>query len=118
MHFQVWSPGAAIDPPVYLDSNIWVSFVVNTQPRYRACAQLFGELLSRRVPIVFSPLNYHESLWAIAKISYQDLFNNPRSQQWSRDIYRRHRQNIWARYGQRFQLIASLLSSWTAAGAL
>jgi predicted nucleic acid-binding protein len=70
-----WRPGTAVQGPVYLDANIWVSALVNSQPRYKSASRLLADLIAAGVPLVVSDIVASESHWALARLAYAELIH-------------------------------------------
>lgn len=122
MRVQKWQPGQKIIGPAYIDTNIWVGYLINRHPLFTICARLISEILQSRIEMIYSHVVYQEMLWAIASQSYADLYHRGRSTQkgkrisFGRDVYRKNKGAIWTRYGPRFTSAASLPSSFAASG--
>jgi predicted nucleic acid-binding protein len=116
MPWQIWQPGAQLESPVYLDSNVLVAGLVRRDVRYRQAAGLLGELLASKSRIIVSLLTLSESLWAIAKLSYGEIYNQPSNASFRPEVYRRHHAEIFGRYQARFYSVHSLIRDWRAAG--
>jgi predicted nucleic acid-binding protein len=116
MQYVRWSPGTTIADPVYLDANILVGTVIRGHRLYKLSAQLFGELLARQSAIVLSDLALSESLWAISRLAYGDLFNQPPSARWSKEIYRRHVARIFQQRGNWMSALPDSIKALASAG--
>lgn len=117
MSYEVWQPGNIIVAPIYLDASFLAAALIRRDPRYRVASQLFGELLASNSKLVLSPLTLTETLWAIAKLSYCDLFNQKSSARFSPEIYRQHHSAIFAKYRERFRVIHEIVRDLRGAGA-
>jgi predicted nucleic acid-binding protein len=91
-----WQAGMAIQGPVYLDANLVVGGLINSQPLYQAASRLIGDLMSNQTPILMSDLVLGEVYWALAKLAYCDLMHQWNKAKWGKDIYRRNRLQIFA----------------------
>jgi predicted nucleic acid-binding protein len=107
-----------VGSPTYVDADILVSVVVTKQPLYAKSVQLWGELLASNAVILISVLAVQEALWALARLSYADLFGHPSSTHWSKSIYLRNHQQIFQKFALRMEAIGKLLRSWSNAGAI
>lgn len=116
MPYTEWQPGLAIQSPVYLDASILVASFVRKDPRYKETTQLFGDLLANQTQIFISVLTVSESLWGLAKVSYQQLFNLKPTDHFNPDIYRKHSEAIFETYGDRMNSVHEWLRDWRAAG--
>jgi predicted nucleic acid-binding protein len=116
MSLTTWQVGTVLDSPVYLDANVLVGAVVSNHRLYRQAAQVVGELLAGGATIVISLLVLHESLWALARISYYDLFKLGSKSNFNQGIYAKHCGSIFERYGERMYAVHSMLRGWSEAG--
>jgi predicted nucleic acid-binding protein len=116
MPYVNWKPGTVIAPPVYLDANILVGFVVRNHPLYRQTAGLVAELLAGQSSLYVSLLTVQESLWAIARLSYYELAHQRPDQHFSQSIYNRWRERIFKAHSARFTAVGSMLQAWEESG--
>ncbi len=116
MGYSSWEPGLSIESPVYLDANVLVGAVVTKHRLYGSSVQLIGDLLANQSSILVSILAFQESLWALARISYCDLFNQPSRANFSLKTYERRCGEIFAAYGERMGAVGSMLNAWSEAG--
>jgi|SRR5688572_6850531 len=116
MQVQQWRPGQKVAGPVYVDTNIWVGFILSNHRLYRICSQLMTELFAAQIMILYSHVVHQEILWAVASQSFFDLYHRGRSTKFGKDIYRRNKTAIWGRYGPRFGSVASLPGSFASSG--
>lgn len=117
MQYSAWQSGSPVASPAYLDANVLVGAVVRGHPLYRITAKLTGGLLDSGVHILVSALTVEESLWAMAKLSYCELHNQPSSAAFKESTYRRHLQEIFSMHGARMHAITQMLRDWSDAGA-
>lgn len=113
-----WQPGTSIAAPVYLDANVLVGAVVRGHRLYAKTAQLIGELLASQARILVSLLTVQESLWALARIFYYELANQPPDAHFSQSIYKRWRDRIFQAHGPQMEAPPSMLQDWTYAGVM
>jgi predicted nucleic acid-binding protein len=116
MRYTAWAAGDAIDSPVYLDANVLVGATVSRHQLYAKAAQLIGELLASQARILVSLVAVEESVWALAKLSYCELYRQPSNALFSQSIYNRCREEIFQKYGPRMQAIGLMLRDWSDAG--
>jgi predicted nucleic acid-binding protein len=116
MRYTAWAAGAAIDSPVYLDANVLVGATVSRHALYTNAARLIGELLANQARILVSLLAVQEALWALAKLSYCELYRQPSKAHFSQSLYNRCREQIFQKYGPRMQAIGLMLRDWSDAG--
>ena len=117
MQYSAWQSGSPVASPAYLDANVLVGAVVRGHPLYRTTAKLTGGLLASGVHILVSVLTVEESLWAMAKLSYCELHNQPSSAAFKESTYRRHLQEMFSMHGARMHAITQMLRDWSDAGA-
>jgi predicted nucleic acid-binding protein len=117
MQYSAWQSGSPVASPAYLDANVLVGAVVRGHPLYGITAKLTGGLLDSGVHILVSALTVEESLWAMAKLSYCELHNQPSSAAFKESIYKRHLQEIFSMHGARIHAITQMLRDWSDAGA-
>jgi len=117
MAYSVWQAGTPISSPVYLDTNVLVGAVIRNQPIYLKAAQIVGALLSYQARILVSVLTVEESLWALAEVSYKDIYGHGAGVRFSQRIYQRHLEEIFERHGARMQMVSEMLRDWSEAGA-
>ncbi|MCJ7510612.1 MAG: type II toxin-antitoxin system VapC family toxin [Dehalococcoidia bacterium] len=101
---------------MYLDANVLVGATVRRHALYTKAAQLIGELLASQARILVSLLAVQEALWALANISYCELYNQPSNASFTQTIYNRWREQIFQKYGPRMQAIGLMLRDWSDAG--
>lgn len=116
MRYSNWHPGIPIPSPVYLDANVLVGATITKHRLYAATAQFIAETLASRTRILVSLLTVQESLWAIARISYFELANQPPGGHFTQGIYQRWHQRIFTSHGRRFAAISRMLNQWVEAG--
>ena len=111
-----WQPGVTLAAPVYLDANIVVGYVVRNHPLYKKSVELLGHLLTQRCQLQISLLAVEESLWAIARLSYFELANQPSTALFSQGAFERWRDRIFAAHGDRFDAVGSMFEDLKNAG--
>jgi predicted nucleic acid-binding protein len=116
MRYARWTPGTVVAGPVYLDANILVGTVVRGHRLYRPSAQLLGELIAAQVSILVSDVAISESFWAVARLAYADLFKQPPSAKWGKEIYRRHVSAIFQQRGNWMTALPASLRGLINAG--
>ena len=118
MQYVDWVQGLAIDPPVYMDANILVGSLISNHPLYGKCVHLTGKLLADKAEIMLSVLSVNESIWAIAKLAYCDIYKHaPRKVTWNRKIYENQRAKIFQSYESWIDSVRKAVEDWTNAGA-
>ena len=116
MTFTTWQPGTALNSPVYLDANVLVGATVTKHRLYRQAVEVVGDLLASGATILVSLLGVQESLWALAKLSYLDLFRLGSNTRFTQRIYERHCDKIFEKYGERISAVPAMLRGWSEAG--
>jgi len=116
MQYTAWAAGTTIDSPVYLDANVLVGVTVKGHPLYKAAARLVGELLAGQACILVSLLGVQEALWALAKLSYCELYRQPSNAHFSQSLYNKRREEIFQAHGARLEAIGVMLRDWSDAG--
>ncbi|MEP6637405.1 MAG: PIN domain-containing protein [Acidobacteriota bacterium] len=111
-----WWPGAKPPPPVYIDASILAASFVAKDKRYKQATQLFADLMVDAAEIVISPLTLSESTWALAKMSYHELLNQPFTNTFHPGIFEKHAASIFAKYRGRMNSVYEWLRDWRAAG--
>jgi predicted nucleic acid-binding protein len=118
MRYVDWVQGLAIAEPVYVDANILVGSLIRNHPLYSKCANLLGRLLADKVEIILSVVCVDESIWALARLAYCEMHNyRPSKTLWNRNIYRRHRDEIFQSYESWINSVGKAVEDWTTAGA-
>ena len=117
MRYFDWTPTVQYETPVYIDANVLVGAVVQSQPIYSNCVNLLADLLINQSRILVSPLSIQESLWAIAKLSYCDLTHQRSGAHFNAEVYRRWCSDIFKTYGSRMAAVPSMLTDFVAQGA-
>ena len=115
MPYVTWHPGLSIDEPVYLDANVLVGYVIRSHIHYGLCVQLLAELIAANAKLCFSLLTVQESLWAIARISYQTV-NRAASPNFSQGIYNRWLDRMFEAHSPWFSAIGAVIDDWVQAG--
>lgn len=116
MPVQEWHLGDKLPSPVYLDSNVIAASFVQKDRRYKPASQLLAELMADDAEVVISPLTVSESVWALAKMSYHELQNQPFHTTFHQQIFKRHCAAIFARYRARMNSVFEWIRSWRTAG--
>jgi len=116
MRYTAWAAGDAVDSPVYLDANVLVGATVSGHALYTKAAQLIGELLASQARILVSLLAVQEAIWALAKLSYCELYRQPSNAHFSQSLYNKRREEIFQTHGARMQAVSSMLRDWSEAG--
>lgn len=116
MRYFDWTPQLAIDPPVYLDANILVGTIVRTHRLYPACVRLTATLLAGKSDILLSAMSVNECLWATAKLAYCQLAKQPPNAHWSKRLYLRWCERIFASYEGWITAVGSMMKNWSSAG--
>jgi predicted nucleic acid-binding protein len=118
MQYVDWVQGLDIDPPVYMDSNILVGSLISNHPLYGKCVNLTAKLLADKVEIILSMLSVNESIWAIAKLAYCEIYKHPpKKVTWNKNIYRNQRDKIFQSYESWINSVRDAIKDWTNAGA-
>ena len=102
--------------PVYLDASIVVSATVHSERRYPLASQLVADLLASQAHIQISVLTISEALWAMAKLSYCEIYSQPSRATWNPTIFERHSAEIFEQYPTRMNAISNMIQRWTQAG--
>lgn len=118
MRYVNWAPNTPIESPVYLDANILVGTIVNSHPLYASCAQLTAGMLISNTRILISIMSLDESMWALAKLAYCDLFRKPSNAHWNKSVYDRWCERIFQSYGSWIEAPGKMLTDWRKAGAI
>lgn len=116
MAYSTWQSGLSVVSPVYLDSGVLIAALVRKDPRYQQASFLVADLLINQVEIVISILTLSETLWGLAKLSHQQLFNQPPRTQFNPEIYRRHSEQIFQTHGSRMYMVHDTIRDWLDAG--
>jgi len=117
MQYVDWVPGLDIDPPVYMDANILVGSLISNHPLYSKCANLTGKLLADKVEIVLSVLSVDESIWAIAKLAYCEIYKHQPRVAWNKHIYQNQRDKIFQSHKSWINFVRGAVKDWASAGA-
>lgn len=118
MQYVDWVQGLDIEPPVYMDANILVGSLIRNHPLYGKCINMTGKLLADRVEIMLSVLSVNESIWAIAKLAYCELYKHPpKKVTWNKNIYQNQRTKIFQSYESWIDSVRKAVEDWTNAGA-
>ena len=118
MQYVDWAQGVDIDTPVYMDANILVGSLISNHPLYGKCIDMTGKLLADKVVIMLSMLSVNESIWAIAKLAYCEMYkHSPRKVTWNRKIYQNQRAKIFQSYESWINSVRDAIKDWTNAGA-
>lgn len=116
MEYTAWQEGTAVASPVYFDANVLVGAAVTRHPFYKKAAQLIGELLASEAHILVSVLTVQESLWALAHLSYCELYHHPSTVLFKESTYKKHLEEIFRAHGPRMEAISRMLHDWSEAG--
>lgn len=118
MQYVDWVQGLDIDPPVYMDANILVGSLISNHPLYGKCINMTGKLLADKVEIMLSVLSVNESIWAIAKLAYCELYKHkPKKVTWNKNIYQNQRTKIFQSYASWIDSVRKAVEDWKNAGA-
>jgi len=118
MQYVDWAQGVDIDSPVYMDANILVGSLISNHPLYGKCIDMTGKLLADKVEIMLSMLSVNESIWAIAKLAYCEIYKHPaRKVTWNKKIYENQRTKIFQSYESWIDSVRKAVEDWTNAGA-
>lgn len=112
MTLPSWRPGTAVQGPVYLDANIWVSALVNSQPRYKSASRLLADLIAAGVPLVVSDIVASESHWALARLAYAELIHQRSDRvNWHRAAWHATSRQLFATKGARIGAFGSFVAN-------
>ena len=109
MPLRIWQPGDAVVSPAYLDAGFVAAALIRRDTRYAKASSLLGELLANQTELVVSLLTLTEAVWAVVKLSYCELMKQPSGAHFNPEIYRRHHENLIARFGDRFDLVGDFI---------
>jgi predicted nucleic acid-binding protein len=112
----VWTAGAVVSGPVYIDANILVGANVNTHHLYVSSATVLGDLLASRQAILVSPLVFSETQWAMLKISYYELQGQKPRPHSTKEMFRKSHPNLFSRFGPRLQATGTWFKGLLHAG--
>jgi predicted nucleic acid-binding protein len=116
MALTTWRSGTALNSPVYLDACVLVGATVSKHRLYKQTVEVIGEVLASGATILVSLLAVQESLWALASLSYYDLFGHRGNPAFTKKTYLKHCDKIFAKYGDRMGAVHSMVGAWTEAG--
>jgi len=116
MPYSEWRPGIIPPSPVYLDACTLTASFIARDPRYKNTTRLFADLLGSRAELLISMLTLSESLWGIAKLSFQQIERQKARTHFAPHIFRKHADNIFRVYGARMHAIHSWLRDWRQSG--
>ena len=116
MQLVTWSPHISIQPPVYLDANILVGYLIRGHRLYRAASQVVAEILASQSQLVISSLVMQESLWGIVAASWYEMIRQPPKDAFTLTIYNRWKDKLLKTYGPRFTALSTTVKSWADAG--
>ncbi len=116
MEYTDWQPTMTIQSPVYLDANVLVGTIVSNHPLYQSCVKLTAAILIAKVSVVISVLALDEAMWAIAKLAYCQLTNNPSKTHWNPKIYEKWCDQIFESYGSWITAVCEMVKDWENAG--
>ncbi len=116
MEYTDWQPTMTIQSPVYLDANVLVGTIVSNHPLYQSCVKLTAAILIAKVKVVISVLALDEAIWAIAKLAYCQLTNNPSKTHWNPKIYEKWCDQIFESYGSWITSVCEMVKDWENAG--
>jgi predicted nucleic acid-binding protein len=117
MQYIDWVQELDMDEPVYMDANILVGSLISNHPLYGKCVNLTGKLLADKVEIMISVLSVNESIWAIAKLAYCDIYGHPPRVNWNKGIYKNQRERIFQSHEGWINSVRDAIKDWTNAGA-
>lgn len=117
MQYVDWVQGMDIAPPVYVDANILVGSIISNHPLYGKCVNLTGRLLADKAEIMLSVLSVDESIWAITKLAYCDIYGHPPGTNWSKRVYRNQRERIFRSHEGWINSVRDTIKDWANAGA-
>jgi predicted nucleic acid-binding protein len=116
MKYIDWNPSIDIEPPAYIDANIFVGAIIRGHDLYRPCVKLIGNLLTNQSHILVSLISAEESLWALTRQSFCDLTNQAPNAHFTRNAYKKWCAKIFETYGARIGAVSSMLRDWSEAG--
>jgi len=70
--YHKYQIGATIPSPVYVDSNVWVSYFIDARPKHIASSTALGDLLIQ-CEIIISTVVFSEIWWAVLEHIYNQI---------------------------------------------